>query len=182
MKKVFLFALFCGVCALAAAAHVGPAAAYPPANVPGASDPSVTQDNLKTTVCRDESQRGRDPKTGKRLPTYSESVRPPDAFTKKIKQGLMDELHLAGDPNDYELDHLRSIEIGGYPGSPKDMAKTLQALWMQPYAGEYGARVKDQVEDALHRQLCAGKMSLKQVQSCISSDWIACGRKIGRIE
>lgn len=72
-----------------------------------------------------------------------------------------------------EGDHLISIEIGGCPDC-------LANIWPQPMAQ---ARVKDhEVEDALPKLVCAGKISLKQAQSCIASDWVACGQRIARLK
>jgi hypothetical protein len=68
-----------------------------------------------------------------------------------------------------EGDHLISIEIGGCPDC-------LTNLWPQPM-GE--ARVKDhQVEDVLPKLVCAGKISLKDAQKCIATDWVACEQRI----
>ena len=63
----------------------------------------------------------------------------------------------------YEIDHLISLELGG--------SDALTNLWPQPYPS---ARAKDLVEDALHRRVCAGKISLGAAQACISSDWTSC--------
>lgn len=62
----------------------------------------------------------------------------------------------------YEIDHLISLELGG----TNDPAN----LWPQPYA-KPGAKEKDVVENALHRQVCAGTMSLADAQHAIATDW-----------
>lgn len=68
-----------------------------------------------------------------------------------------------------EGDHLISIEIGGCPDC-------LTNLWPQPMAE---ARIKDhQVEDALPKLVCTGRMSLGDAQKCIAADWGACAGKI----
>ena len=128
--------------------------------VPGAVNPKVTQANIKTTVCR---------------AGYTATIRPSEAYTNKLKVAQMAKLKLPGKPSDFEEDHEISLEIGG---APKDPAN----LWPQPYDGGYGARRKDQVEDELHRRLCAGKMTLVEVQTCIRTDWVACGRRLGVIQ
>ncbi len=64
-----------------------------------------------------------------------------------------------------EIDHLVSLELGG----TNDLAN----LWPEPYAPKPGAREKDQVEDELHRQVCAGTITLQQAQKEISTDWYA---------
>lgn len=60
----------------------------------------------------------------------------------------------------YEIDHLISLEIGG--------ADNTENLWPQPIAQ---ARMKDKLEDYLHRQVCGGKMTLLQAQDYIRLDW-----------
>jgi hypothetical protein len=76
---------------------------------------------------------------------------------------------------DYELDDLGPIEAG---------FKNVQAnLWPQPIAQ---ARVKDhQVEDTLggpRGLICQGKISLKDAQNCIVTDWVACGARVKTLE
>merc|ERR1740121_518215 len=69
-----------------------------------------------------------------------------------------------------EIDHLISLEIGG--------SNDLHNLWPQPYAGTpWNARVKDTLENRLKKLFCMGAMELQDVQTCISTDWVACYRK-----
>lgn len=63
----------------------------------------------------------------------------------------------------YEVDHLISLELGG--------SNDIKNLWPESYSIQQGARVKDQVEDYLHRQICNGKMSATEAQKEISSGW-----------
>jgi hypothetical protein len=132
-------------------------ASVPPIIPPGAVNPAVTQENIGQTVC---------------VAGWTKTIRPPASYTDKLKREQMFAQHLAGSPADYEEDHLISLEIGGHPTDPLN-------LWPEPYAGPLGARRKDQVEDELHRRLCAGTMTLLDVQACIRQDWVACGKKIG---
>ena len=60
----------------------------------------------------------------------------------------------------YEIDHLVSLEIGG---SNDEMN-----LWPQPIDQ---ARVKDIVENELHRKVCSGAMTLQEAQQGIAKDW-----------
>jgi hypothetical protein len=64
-----------------------------------------------------------------------------------------------------EIDHAISLELGG--------SNDLKNLWPEPYLPKPGAREKDQVEDALHRQACAGTITLQQAQKEIVTDWYA---------
>ena len=151
---------------VAGPAHVGPASAYPPADVTGAVNPDVTQQNLSNTVCAPT-----DPQRAKGKKTYIQSLRPPTSYTDKLKGLSMQALHLPGPMDAYEEDHLISIENGGHPKDPKN-------LWPEPWEGPYGAHVKDAVENAVHKELCAGTMSLIDAQTCLASDWVACGRRL----
>jgi hypothetical protein len=64
-----------------------------------------------------------------------------------------------------EVDHKISRELGG--------ADDVTNLWPQPYHPGPGAHEKDQVENWLHREVCAGRMTLDQAQRAINDDWYA---------
>jgi hypothetical protein len=64
----------------------------------------------------------------------------------------------------YEIDHLHCRENGG--------ADAIDNLWPQPWAAP-GAHQKDKVENWLHKQVCAGNISLREAQLRISKDWYA---------
>jgi hypothetical protein len=71
----------------------------------------------------------------------------------------------AHQPGDYEIDHLISLELGG--------SNARQNLWPQSYHTQpWNARVKDGLENRLHRMVCAHMISLKAAQDAIASDWI----------
>lgn len=121
------------------------------ATTPGAINLAVTQANIQQTIC---------------TAGYTATIRPPASYTNKLKaKQLASGYAYKGDmnPADYEEDHLISLEIGGNPTDPKN-------LWPEPYAGT-GARVKDQIEDQLHRLVCLGKMPLATAQHLISTNW-----------
>lgn len=66
----------------------------------------------------------------------------------------------------FEIDHSCSRENGG--------ADAIGNLWAQCYSGEWNAVMKDRLENALHRSLCAGEMTLGDVQAelCLNgADW-----------
>jgi hypothetical protein len=81
---------------------------------------------------------------------------------------------LPGQVGDYELDHLVSLELGGNPESPAN-------LWMEPWERKgarlaplgLGAESKDVVENRLHREVCAGTISLAAAQHQIANDWMS---------
>ena len=66
----------------------------------------------------------------------------------------------------YEVDHLIALEIGG--------ADEKNNLWPQLYDGANNAHDKDQLENYLHKQICANKITMKAAQTCIAKNWIAC--------
>jgi hypothetical protein len=122
------------------------ASIMPPSTTPGVTNPAVTQANIQQTIC---------------AKNWVEKQRPPVEYTDKIKKQMLP----AGTSLPlYELDHLISIEIGGSPTDPKN-------LWPEPYQAKLGAHVKDRVEDALHRAVCAGKIQLRDAQNGIAHDW-----------
>jgi hypothetical protein len=128
---------------------------------PGATNPDITQDNIGETICA--NSRGGHWST--------KSIRPPSSYTTKLKRKQIGEYKYA-DKNlrSYEEDHLISLEIGGNPRDPKN-------LWPQPYAGQWGARVKDKLEQRLNKLVCDGTLTLKEAQAAIASDWISAYRK-----
>jgi hypothetical protein len=112
--------------------------------VPGAFNPAATQATIRSTVCRSG---------------WATSVRPPVTYTEPIKKRLA---AAAGVTNlsAYELDHLVPLELGGAPMDPNN-------LWLQPWAGPYGATQKDLGENRLHADVCAGRMTLDQARALI---------------
>jgi hypothetical protein len=114
------------------------------APVSGAVDTHVTQATIHETIC----QRG-----------YTTRVRPPRKVTDAIKRRLIN--GHSGSPQNYELDHLIPLGLGGHPTSPEN-------LWLQNWPE---AAMKDRDELRLHRQVCAGRMTLEQAQSDMLATW-----------
>jgi hypothetical protein len=74
----------------------------------------------------------------------------------------------------YEVDHLISRELGG--------ADDVKNLWPEPWyiaveGKEMGAHQKDHVENATHRAVCAGTISLADAQAQIVEDWTVLYRR-----
>lgn len=65
----------------------------------------------------------------------------------------------------YEFDHLIPRELGG--------ADDVANLWPQKWTGPNNARQKDRLENALHRAVCAGQLSLSDAQESIRRDWLS---------
>jgi len=64
-----------------------------------------------------------------------------------------------------EVDHLISRELGG--------DDTVDNLWPQPYTQHPGAHEKDWLENDLHKEVCAGTITLEDAQQEIKTDWYA---------
>lgn len=72
-------------------------------------------------------------------------------------------------PNAYEVDHLVALELGG--------SNAVANLWPEPYAGRWGARAKDRLENRLHQLVCDGDLGLRSAQQAMSRNWPAAYRR-----
>ena len=120
---------------------------------PGATNSSVIQSNIQSTIC---------------ISGYTKTIRPPASYTTKLKkQQLATTYSFYKDIKtaDFEEDHLIPLELGGNPTSP-------QNLWPEPWSGSNNAHVKDQLENKLHEMVCAGELSLQVAQRAIANNWI----------
>lgn len=122
-----------------------------PRCTPGAVDPTVSQADIATTICRPGG--------------YTSSVRPPESVTEPQKYASMDTYGDSDGAGSYEFDHLVPLEIGGAPDSPAN-------LWPEPHAGTWGSYTKDRLEDRLHDLVCDGSLPLATAQQAIATDWI----------
>ena len=64
------------------------------------------------------------------------------------------------------------LELGG--------DNVIANLWPEAAEPRPGFHQKDKVENYLHRQVCAGAMSLTDAQRGIATDWIAVWKQIER--
>jgi hypothetical protein len=120
---------------------------------PGSVDPAVTQANIGATICRSG---------------YTEKVRPPESETTHAKYDVAyPAYHIAGSPAS-ELDHLVSLELGG--------SNDITNLW--PELGSL-PNPKDKVENALHRAVCDGRVSLRAAQRAIAGNWMTAETRLG---
>ena len=145
---MFLFASTFHSRATVSAANMSPNHAL----TPGAINPAVTQSNIQSTIC----------KSG-----YTATIRPSSSYTTALKISQLNSGYsVAGDKktSDYEEDHLISLELGGAPSDPKN-------LWPEYYNSSMGARIKDKVENVLHKLVCSGAIKLKTAQHLIATDW-----------
>ena len=123
---------------------------------PGAVDLAITPQNLHSTVC---------------VGGYTKTVRPPAQYTNQLKRKQIALYHYATvDPKQYEEDHLIPLSVGGNPRDPKN-------LWPEPRFGQWPAARKDDLEYALYKKLCAGKVPLAVAQAAFRDDWVAAYKK-----
>lgn len=125
--------------------HAGPGPTPDHHCTPGAVDPDVTQNNLKTTIC----------KSG-----YTATVRPPVSETGPAKRSQY-QAYSIPDGTTSELDHLVPLELGG--------ANDIANLW--PEVGPESGNPKDRVENDLNKAVCSGKVKLADAQQAIADDW-----------
>jgi hypothetical protein len=155
----YRFAPFLLAAFLAGAVSTARAQSLPnPSLTPGAINPSVTQQNISSTIC----ERG-----------WTATIRPPEPYTEKLKREQI-AAYGYGDHRlrDYEEDHLIPLDLGGAPSDPRN-------LWPQPHLGpnEWGSYAKDRLEARLNELVCDGALLLDTARAAIASDWIAAYRK-----
>ena len=119
-----------------------------PSLTPGALNRAVTQTNSGVTIC---------------APGWSATIRPPVSFTNRLKREQMPLYgYPAGtNPRSIEEDHREPLEIGGAPRDPRN-------LWPQPFDE---AQAKDRLENAVRRDVCAGRLTLRQGQAIFLGDF-----------
>jgi hypothetical protein len=110
---------------------------------PGVLNPAVTQTTIETTICAHG---------------WTRTIRPPVAYTNRLKLEQLREYGLTGGPADYQEDHLVSLELGGHPTDPRN-------LWPEPIAR---AQEVAGTENDLNRRICEGSLSLADGQQKIS--------------
>jgi hypothetical protein len=95
-------------------------------------------------------------------PGYSSSVRNvPAEVSREVYRAYGIAQRTSGE---YEVDHLVPLEAGG----SNDIAN----LWPEAAAPRPGFHEKDQIENYLHTQVCAGTMSLPEAQRAIATNWL----------
>ncbi len=72
----------------------------------------------------------------------------------------------------FEVDHLIPLELGG--------DNVIANLWPEAAEPAPGFHQKDKVENYLHRQVCAGAMTLVDAQRQIATDWLGVWTQIER--
>jgi hypothetical protein len=92
---------------------------------------------------------------------YARSVRD---VSQSLKNKVYAEYGIARhSPGEYEVDHLISLSLAG--------SNELTNLWPEPATPAPGFHEKDKVEAYLHAQVCNHKISLKDAQAAIATNW-----------
>jgi hypothetical protein len=99
-------------------------------------------------------------------PGYASSVRD---VSESDRAAVYDRYGVVWISYEHEVDHLISLELGG--------SNAVRNLWPEPYAGTWGARTKDALENRLHELVCEGRLKLRSAQRQEARDWIAAYRK-----
>lgn len=125
-----------------------------PIYTPGAINPAVTQQTIRSTIC---------------IAGWTATIRPPVAYTSRLKKQQLRQLGYANQSMaDYEEDHLIPLALGGAPTNASN-------LWPQPRFSPDGwtAGRKDVLELVLVKRVCHGLLPLSEAQSAIARNWIA---------
>jgi Metal binding domain of Ada len=107
-------------------------------------------------------------------PGYSKNVRD---VPQSVKEKAYAEYGIVSrKPREYEVDHLISLELGG--------SNSIKNLWPESYLTEpWNARVKDVLENKLHKMICDGSIDIKTAQQAIATDWIGAYKKyVGEVK
>jgi hypothetical protein len=110
-----------------------------PVLTPGVLNAAVTEATIHATICR----RG-----------WTATIRPPTSYTSALKLRQMAAYRATGRPEDYQEDHLISLELGGDPTDPRN-------LWPEPYPR---ASAVDRIENDLNARVCSGALPLAEAQ------------------
>jgi hypothetical protein len=124
-----------------------------PRCTPGSVDPSITQANIGSTICRSG---------------YTKTVRPPESQTEQFKFDVAYPAYGTPKSEATELDHLVSLELGG--------SNDATNLWPE---SPPTPNPKDKVENALNAAVCDGRVKLAAAQQAIASDWLTAEAKLG---
>lgn len=123
-----------------------------PHDTPGATNPAVTPQTIRSTICRSG---------------WTRTIRPPASYTSVLKRR---QLRPGQFVKAYEEDHLIPLSLGGHPTDPRN-------LWPQHWSHPFGAHEKDRLEVRLKRDVCAGRLGLVEAQRMIATDWITAYEK-----
>lgn len=130
-----------------------------PQLTPGATDPEVTESNIKDSICKVTHF------------TWTEGHTPPASFLEPIEREQIKQYgYQDNNIKHYQMDHLIPLSLGGNPTDSKN-------IWPQVLLTKWSARRKDYLEQIMHDKVCKGEISLKQAQEEIRTNWIETYKK-----
>jgi hypothetical protein len=100
---------------------------------------------------------------------HAEALDP--AVSASVRETVFREygMNIARD-DEYQVDYLINPQLGG--------TADVRNLWPEPYGSTvWNARVKDELENRLHRLVCDKQIDLTSAQHEIATDWIAAYKK-----
>ena len=112
-------------------------------------DPHVTQDNIRTTICRQD---------------WVRAAQPP-AKIARAKEELMQDAGV-GDSDTWNMDHIIPVCLGGAPFAQEN-------LRLQSWQGSCNAKDKARLDAAICKAVCRGDVTLGEAQVEITTDWKA---------
>lgn len=124
-----------------------------PRCTPGSVDPSVTQSDIGSTICR---------------AGWTRTVRPPESDTSRFKYDVAYPAYGVPDWTRTELDHLVPLELGG--------SNDASNLWPETPPSP---NPKDGVEGDLNRAVCDGRVTLAAAQRAIARNWMTAEADLG---
>lgn len=119
------------------------------------ANPMVTQQTIPTTIC---------------VPGWTDSIRPPSAYTNRLKARRLGLSVRNPVMRKYEEDHVCPLELGGHPRDPSNLRP-------QKWTGPWNARIKDRLENRLNDLVCSGKLDLATARHEIATGWVASYRR-----
>jgi hypothetical protein len=126
---------------------------------PGATDPEVTEANIKESICKVTHF------------TWTEGHAPPASFLENLAQEQIKQYGYADTTvKHYQMDHLIPLSLGGHPTDAKN-------IWPQLLLAKWSARRKDYLEEILHDKVCKGELGLKEAQDLFRTNWIEAYKK-----
>jgi hypothetical protein len=112
-------------------------------------DPRVTQDNIRTTICRQD---------------WVRAAQPP-AEIARAKEELIQDAGV-GDSNTWNMDHIIPVCLGGAPFAQEN-------LRLQSWQGSCNAKDKARLDAVICKAVCRGDVTLGEAQVEITTDWKA---------
>lgn len=122
-----------------------------PGCTPGSVRADVTQQTIRTTICRPGG--------------WDDVARPPSRETDRVKAAAMRAYRITAPASIVELDHRVPLSEGG--------SNDADNLWpeVSDLPGKGTRNTKDGVETTLWRAVCDGRVTLPAAQAAIRDDW-----------